>query len=264
MNRRVRLVVFGIGAVVVGGFFVAAAIHMPPFGTSFHPYRDHAVPAAVAHATANVVSSVNFDQRGLDTLGEESIFLASVMAAVALLRREPGEEERQVPDAGHILPSTKLAGYVLLPLTIVIGIDVVVHGHLTPGGGFQGGVVIATGLHLLYIAGSFRAVEGIRPLPPYRIAEAVAAAAFACLGIATALAGTGFLADVISRGRFAQLFSGGTVPVLNGIVGVAVAAGLVVLFASFLDQEILVRQDGNSAGTDETADETAEDAEPAT
>jgi multicomponent Na+:H+ antiporter subunit B len=258
MNRTARLVVFGLGAAVIAVIFVAASTHMTPFGSNFHPYRDHAVAAAVAHATANAVSSVNFDQRALDTLIEESILVGSVLAAVTLLRLEPDEEERRVPDVGHILPSTKLTGYVMLPLTIVIGIDLVVHGHLTPGGGFQGGVVIATGIHLLYIAGSFQAVEGIRPLAPYRMVEAVAGASFACLGIATALAGAGFLADVLGRGRFADLFSGGTVPMLNGIVGVAVAAGLVVLFASFLDQEIAVRKErdtdtGSGSGADSGA-----------
>jgi multicomponent Na+:H+ antiporter subunit B len=243
VNRGIRAALFLVAAAVVAGFFVAAAIHMAPFGGSFHPYRDHAIAAAVQHATANVVSSVNFDQRGLDTLIEESILLGSILGSVTLLRPQPDEEERQIPDSGNILSSTSLVGYVLLPLTLVIGIDLVVHGHLTPGGGFQGGVIIATGIHLLYVAGSFRAVEGVRPLTTYRLAEAFAGAAFACLGIATMIAGGGFLADTIDHGTFAQLFSGGTVPILNGIVGVAVAGGLVVLFASFLDQEILVRRD---------------------
>jgi len=243
VTRTARCVLFLVAAAVVAGFFVAAAMHMPPFGGSFHPYRDHSVLAALRHATANAVSSVNFDQRGLDTLIEESILLGSILGSVTLLRPQPDEEERQIPDSGTILPSTKLVGYLVLPLTLVVGIDLVVHGHLTPGGGFQGGVILATGIHLLYVAGSFRAVEGIRPLTPYRLAEAFAGAAFACLGVATLIAGGGFLADTIDRGTFAQLFSGGTVPILNGIVGVAVASGLVVLFASFLDQEILVRRE---------------------
>ena len=241
MNRRTRALVFAVAGAVLAAFFVAAALDMTPFGSGFHPYRDLAIPAAVKHATANVVASVTFDQRGIDTLVEETILLGSVLAAAALLRPVRGEEERRIPDVGRILSSTRLLGYVLLPVTIVIGIDLVVHGHLTPGGGFQGGVVIGTGIHLLYVSGSFQAVERIRPLTPYRIAEAVGAAGFVCLGLATAVAGAGFLADSIAHGTFAQLFSAGTVPILNGLVGVEVGAGVVVLLASFLDQEILVR-----------------------
>lgn len=241
MKRNTRALVFALAAAMIAAFFAAAALDMTPFGAAFHPYRDHAIRAAVAHVAPNVVSSINFDQRGIDTLVEETILLGSVLAAAALLRPQPGEDERRIPHMGRILPSTRLLGYVMLPLTVVIGIDLVAHGQLTPGGGFQGGVVIGTGIHLIYVSGSFRAVEHLRPLTPYRLAEAVGAAGFACLGLATAIAGSGFLANVLSKGEFAQLFSGGTVPVLNGLVGVEVAASVVVLLASFLDQEVLVR-----------------------
>lgn len=225
------------------GFYLAAVGHVPDFGTHLHPYRTRAVAAAIAHHTANVVSSVNFDQRALDTLIEETIMLASILGAVVLLRPAAGEEERRVPDMGRILDSTRLIGYVVLPFTIVIGLDIVVHGHLTPGGGFQGGVVLATGVHLLYVAGSFRAIERVRPLLIYRLLEAAGAAGFVVLGLAGMVISGGFLTNAVAQGRFAQLFSAGTVPLLNGLVGVEIAAGVVVLLAAFLDQEILVRLD---------------------
>jgi multicomponent Na+:H+ antiporter subunit B len=241
MTRRARLVLFFAAGVIVAVLYVAATVKMPRFGTSVHPYRDLSVAGAVAHSTANVVSAVNFDQRGLDTLIEESILLASVLGVAALLRPTPGEEERHVPEVGRILDSTRLVGYVLLPVTAIVGIDLIAHGHLTPGGGFQGGVVLGTGVHLLYVAGSFRAVEGIRPLGIYRALEAFGAAGYACLGLAGSLAGGAFLTNLIAHGRFGNLFSAGTVPILNGLVGVEVLAGTVVLLASFLDQEILLR-----------------------
>jgi multicomponent Na+:H+ antiporter subunit B len=241
MTRRARLVLFLAAGAIIAVLYVAATVKMPHFGASVHPYRDLSVAAAVAHSTANVVSAVNFDQRGLDTLIEESILLASVLGVAALLRPTPGEEERHVPEVGRILDSTRLLGYVLLPVTAVVGIDLIVHGHLTPGGGFQGGVVLGTGVHLLYVAGSFRAVEGIRPLGIYRALEAFGAAGYACLGLAGSLASGAFLTNLIAHGQFGNLFSAGTVPILNGLVGVEVLAGTVVLLASFLDQEILLR-----------------------
>jgi multicomponent Na+:H+ antiporter subunit B len=248
VSRRVRLVLFLVAAGAIAALFAGAALDMAPFGGDAHPYRDLAVAAGVRHATANLVSSVNFDQRGLDTLGEETIMLAAVLAAAALLRPARGEAERQLTEVGHILSSTRLVGYVLLPLTAVVGTDIVVHGHVTPGGGFQGGVVIATGIHLLYVAGSFSAVEGIRPLTRYRMAEAIGAAGFACLGLAGVVAGTGFLANFLPRGSFGKLFSAGTVPILNGLVGVEVLGGVIVLFACFLDQEILMRPEAGEGG----------------
>ena len=83
MSRGLRRWVLGVGLGGVGVPFALAFLGLPPVGSSVHPYRDLAVPAAVAHGTANVVASVTFDQRGLDTLGEETIFFGSVLATAA-------------------------------------------------------------------------------------------------------------------------------------------------------------------------------------
>ncbi len=174
MSRRARLVLFLVAAAGVSVLYACAFFGMPAFGSSFHPYRDHAVPAAVAHATPNVVSAVNYDQRALDTLGEETILLGSVIGAAVLLR--PSKEEREattVRDGGRVLEATALVGYLLLPVTLLIGVDVVVHGHLTPDGGFQGGVVLGTAVHLLYLSGHYRALERVRPLPVLNAGEAL-------------------------------------------------------------------------------------------
>jgi multicomponent Na+:H+ antiporter subunit B len=199
-----------------------------------------AVAAALLHRTPNVVTSVNFDQRGLDTFGEEAILLASVVGAVTLLRPGGDEEERRPPATGRVLPSTRLAGYVLLPVSLLLGIDVVVHGHLTPGGGFQGGVVLATGLHLLYLADSYPALRRLRPLHWYEHGEAIGMGAVVALGVAGLLAGAGFLANILPLGQFGQLLSAGTVPVFSVAIGVEVASGVVVLLAGFLEQHLAV------------------------
>ena len=241
MNRNVRTVVFLAAA---GGFavlLVLAVTGLPGFGGSYHPYRTLSVPAAVRHATANVVSAVNFDQRGLDTLGEESILLASVIGVATVLR--PARDETQVRPlaGGRVLESTRLLGYVMLPISLVLGFDVIAHGHLTPGGGFQGGVIVGTGIHLLYVAGSYPALQRARPLGASEWGEAIGAGAFACLGVAALVVTGAFLANFIPTGSFGQLFSSGTVALLNGAVGVEVASGTAVLLAKFIDQAVLVK-----------------------
>lgn len=242
MSRRVRMGVFVCAAGGVGALVLLAILRMPGFGGTFHPYRNHAIPAAVAHATSNVVSSINFDQRGLDTLAEESILLASVVAVATLLRKADDEEWRTRRHTGRVLDSTLLAGWVLLPVTLIIGFDVIAHGHLTPGGGFQGGVVVGTGVHLLYVAGRYTMLKKVRPLPAFEWGEAIGTAAFACLGISGVLVAGAFLDNVIPQGQFGSLFSAGTVPLLNGAVGVEVASAVVVLLSTFLDQAIGLRR----------------------
>lgn len=120
-----------------------------------------------------------------------------------------------------------------------------VHGHLTPGGGFQGGVVLATGLHVPYVTGSFRALDRLRPVPALEIGESLAAAAFAAaLGIAGLITAGSMFANMLPTGIRGQLLSSGTVPLLNIAVGIEVACGVTVLLAQFLAQEITVTKRG--------------------
>ena len=248
MRRSTRYLLFFTGGGLFAVLFVWAAVGMPSFGSSFHPYRDLAVPAAVAHSTANVVSSVNFDQRAYDTLGEETIFFASVIGAAALLRPSKDErEEKQSRSGGQVMASTRLAGYVLMPVTLVVGIDVVAHGHVTPGGGFQGGVVLATGLHLLYVAGRYEALERLRPVPALEYGEIAGMVAYAGLGLAGIAIAGAFLANAIPQGMLGQLVSAGTVDVLSFAVGVEVTAGAIVMLAHFFEQAIALRGRDNRA-----------------
>ncbi|GAA3440543.1 MnhB domain-containing protein [Kutzneria kofuensis] len=241
MSRSARWIVFWLGAGGVGTLIVLAVLKLP-FGGLVHPYRELSVPAAIGRSSPNIVSSVNFDQRALDTLGEETILLGSVVGAAALLRPSKNEREQLDRDEGRVLEATKLLGYLLLPVTLIVGADVVTHGHLTPGGGFQGGVVLATGVHLLYVAGSYRMLRRLRPTKWYQLAEAVAAGAFVVLGLVGLLLTGAFLANVLPLGVLGDLFSSGTVFFLNVAVGAAVTSGVVVLLAGFLAQALSVRE----------------------
>ncbi|WP_312033465.1 MnhB domain-containing protein [Nocardia veterana] len=240
MSGRVRLAVFLAGALGLGIAVVVAILRIPGFGNDFHPYRDAAVAAALDRHSPNVVSSINFDQRGLDTVGEEAILVAAVVGAATLLRRrsQPRPPRPAVDPSARppLLAATRLAGYLLLPVTLVIGADVVVHGHLTPGGGFQGGVVLATGLHLLYVAGDYRALRRVRPLAWYEAGEAAGMGAVLVLGAAGLAVGSGFLSNFLPKGTSGKLFSAGTVPLFSCAVGLAVGSGIVVLLAQFLDE----------------------------
>jgi multicomponent Na+:H+ antiporter subunit B len=188
-----------------------------------------------------VVSALVFDQRGIDTLGEMTIVFGSVLGAATLLRLAGDERIGSDADEPTPLPVARLFGFLLLPVALVLGVNVVVHGHLTPGGGFQGGVVLATGLHLLYVAGSYRALRQIRPLSWYHYAEAAGTGAYVLVGCAGLVAGQRFLANFLPQGETGALFSSGTVAVLSVAVGLEVAGGVVILLAQFLQQAISVR-----------------------
>ena len=240
MSRTIRMVIFAIGGLGLAVLFGAAIAGMPPFGAAHHPYRTAAVAAGLRHVTPNIISSVNFDQRGIDTLGEEMILVGSVVGSVALLRPGKRESDRPMPHGGRVMPSTQFVGYALLPFTLALGLDVVIHGHLTPGGGFQGGVILATGLHMVYVAGDYAALQRLRPVSWFDAGEALGAGGFVLLGLAGLVTAGAFMANMLPLGSFRALLSAGTVPVFNVLTGCAVACGVVVLLAAFLRQEVLI------------------------
>ncbi|QKV91525.1 sodium:proton antiporter [Streptomyces sp. NA02950] len=251
MSARGRLGLFLVGAAAFAALFTAACFGLPSFGAEHHPYGERAVRAALGHHTANAIASVNFDLRAFDTLGEESILFAAVLGAVVLLR-QTADERRTPPAPAAVHPPVRRFALLTLPVALLIGLYVIAHGQISPGGGFQGGVVAATALHLLYLAADYRALERIRPLALYEIGEAAGEFAYVVTGFAAVLAGSAFLANVLPLGTFATLSSGGTVIVLNAAVGVEVASGVVVLLARFLDQavEIVLPDDGAGGGRD--------------
>jgi multicomponent Na+:H+ antiporter subunit B len=249
----ILLVVGLLGAVTVLAVGVSG---LPAFGGHHHPYRDLAVAASLRHATANVVSAVNFDQRALDTFGEETILVASVAGVAALLRPVRRERRRRRPDV-PVMDSTRLLTAVFFPVTLLIGIDVVAHGAITPGGGFQGGVVLATGIHLLYVGGRYRLLERMRPLPLFEITEAAGLVIFIAIGAAgLAVAGHVFT-NILPQGQLGRLISSGTVVLLSGAVGMAVVSSVVILLAGFLDQALALEEvpdtDQDSDGAEEAA-----------
>lgn len=239
MSRTARLRLFLTAAAVLAAALIAAATELPAFGGARHPYGERAVAAGLAQRTANIVSSVNFDQRAFDTLGEESILFGSVLGAGMLLRLARDERKRRAA-AEPVLPSTRLFGATLLPITLLIGGYLVAHGQLSPGGGFQGGVALATALHLAYVAADYLVLKRIRPLAVLDVADAAAAGAFAALGLIGLAKGVGYLANTLPLGTFNQLSSSGLVAVVNAVVGVEVGSGVVVLLAHFLDQAVEV------------------------
>ncbi|MFG2647851.1 MnhB domain-containing protein [Streptomyces sp. NPDC048436] len=244
MSTRLRYWILGVGAVGLAALFIGAFVSLPGFGGERHPYGDRATKEALARHTANVVSSVNFDQRAFDTLGEESILFTAVVGTVVLLR-QTRDEDRVPPRPAGVDPWVRRYALLLLPVALVVGLYVVAHGQLSPGGGFQGGVIVATSVHLLYIGVDYRALERIRPVWLYEVGDAVGEAAYLLVGVGGLIGGVAFLANTLPYGTFNTLASGGTVPLLNLAVGIEVACAVVVLVSRFLDQAVEITPDGH-------------------
>lgn len=243
MNPRTRLGLVAVGGAGLAVLLVAACLRLPDFGGDSHPYGDRAVRESLARHTANTIASVNFDQRAFDTLGEMTILFAAVVGCVVLLR-QTRDEHRARPEPADVAPLVRRYALIVLPIALATGLYVIAHGQLSPGGGFQGGVVAATALHLLYLGADYHALERIRPVGLYEVGDAVSASAYVITGLAGLIGGTAFLANtVLPYGTFNTLSSGGTVPLLNAAIGMEVACAVVVLLARFLDQAVEIEEE---------------------
>jgi multicomponent Na+:H+ antiporter subunit B len=244
MKQAARLRMFAISAPLIAWLFLRAMLALPEFGNYPGPYGiilNH-VAYYQRHLT-NIVSAINFDYRGLDTLGEEFILFAAVAGVIVLLRGEPSEgetdPEQPVAPGRYNLPRSDDAAWIstgFLGLTIVFGIFVILHGALTPGGGFQGGTITGAAFLLIYLTRNYRAFRNTTPKAASDATEAIAAGAYALVGIAGLVMGGAFLQNFLPLGTTGQLMSSGTIFVINFAVGVEVTAGFTVIFLEFTEE----------------------------
>src|ERR671934_2370989 len=235
MSRRTRLWLFVVSGAVLAAAMGWALSGLPAFG-DFQGEYGRILNSVAQHErhVSNVVSSVVFDYRGVDTLGEEFMLFAAVMA-VALLLREARDEGARPEDAARS-DAVGAVGLALVGPIVVVGLYVVAHGYLTPGGGFQGGVATAGGLALLYAAGRYSSYRAASPRSLVDLAEGAGAGAYAAVGIATLIAGAAYLENVVDLGTAGTLAAGGKIPILNAPTAPAGAAAPVLIFHQFLEE----------------------------
>ncbi|HEX9375592.1 MAG TPA: hydrogen gas-evolving membrane-bound hydrogenase subunit E [Actinomycetota bacterium] len=248
MSARLRLGLFLVGGVVVAAGLLWGMAGLSGFGAADTRYgrylNDHGVHQR--HAP-NVVNAVVLDYRGFDTLGEEFILFASVMGVTLLLRLQREEAEGSPHDQaeGRMTMDTsdavRVASLALIAPSMILGLYTVVHGHLSPGGGFQGGVVLAAGPVLLYLAGRYLMLRTVHPMHALDLAEGTGAGGFVVVGLVGLIVGTAFLANVFGLGQTGSVFAAGSLPVLNVSVGVEVAAGVTLVIYEFLEQTLMIR-----------------------
>ncbi len=235
MSRNARLSLFAVSAGVLGALLVWSFTGLPSFGRFDAAYSRLLSSAAVPERhTTNVVAAVTFDYRGLDTFGEELILFASAVGGALLLRGGRGGHHGEQP-LGPSEPLRVLAASVSAFL-VLLGLWVVAHGYLTPGGGFQGGVVLAAAPVMAYLGSDFRTFRRASPTLLADAAEGAAIAAFAVVGLLGLVEGTAFLENVLPLGTSGELLSSGSIAVLSWATAVEVAAALTLLFTEFLEE----------------------------
>lgn len=123
----------------------------------------------------------------------------------------------------------KICGSITLPLALLLGIYIVLHGHLSPGGGFQGGVIIASAVLIFYISYGRNKTLNVFSKSKFSKIEEFGALTFIFVASLGLIYGVSFFSNVLTKGNLGNLFSSGTIFFMNFAVGFKVLAGISVL-----------------------------------
>ena len=214
-------------AVLFRGLFVVSGERIP--GRASAHYLSHTLEETGA---LNVVAAILLDYRAFDTLGETTVIFTAVFGISLLL------SGGRYVHSGHGLSFIVKRGMALLtPFILLYAASILFLGHLTPGGGFQGGSVFATAAILICVVYGTN-FEAARISPKTKETfEAGGAVLFVFIGLLGIAWGGGFLANLsgpFSAGTPGSLFSGGNMLLLNLAVGMKVGAGLSSIFYTMI------------------------------
>ncbi len=181
----------------------------------------------------NVITGILLTYRGFDTLGEVAV-LFMVAAGVGLVLGESSRRaEVAETEAEAIVAPTELVrngAAVLFPLIAIFAAYIIMNGHLSAGGGFQGGAIIASGVMLLLLANPQYALDH----DFLGITESLAGVLYVLAGIAGMIFAGGFLdSRMLPLGQFGAFFSAGAIPVISVLLGIKVGCELSVIIDRF-------------------------------
>jgi multicomponent Na+:H+ antiporter subunit B len=248
VTARTRTWLFLAAMGGLAAFYVWGLTGLPGFGNYPGPYGYIINHIAVIQTKATgVVSAVNFEYRGFDTVGEEFILFIAATGVSSVLRQLRGEHQESASaaaiQADGPAPSdaVRQATVLFAGPVLLMGWFLGSHAQTSPSGGFQGGVILATAFILIYLAGQSLIFRRFSPVALTDAVGAVGAGGFAVIGVAAMLQGLPYLYNFLPLGSVpGAVSSSGTIALISFFVGIEVAAAFVLIVSELLEQTLLV------------------------
>ncbi|MBU4485914.1 MAG: Na(+)/H(+) antiporter subunit B [Candidatus Delongbacteria bacterium] len=190
--------------------------------------KEYAERGAAELGTANLVTSIVVTYRGLDTLGEVSVLFIAATGVAVLLRRRKDEEiliQKVKRQSSEILQT---GTDLLVPIIIMFGVYIFINGHLSPGGGFQGGAVIASAVLLSFLSDiNYKINHTV-----FGLIESLSGVFYVLIGVLGIFLAGGFLDNrILPLGEYGTILSAGAIPLIYTLIGLKVGTEL----ASIID-----------------------------
>lgn len=230
MIRRFSVLLLLIG---LGIIFAALLFDYTPdseLNLTGHYYATHTTEDIGA---TNIVTAIIVTYRGLDTIGEVTVlFLTAAIVGLVLARGHHKAHTLQ-----HDVPRGELlciGSNLLVPLILMLGAYVFINGHLTPGGGFQGGAIIASATLLMLLTDPLKRFSH----RIIAIVESLSGLFIVSIGVLGVFLAGGFLDNrILPTGELGALFSAGAIPIIYSFVGLKVGAEFSSMLVSFSETE---------------------------
>ena len=230
----------GVVVTIAGAFLLSALPDFPEWGASDSPVNAKVAPYYILNTIAdshvpNVVTSVLADYRGFDTLLETTVVFIACIAIYSILRVDKAKLEAGEPAAAPVPrydPGDSLivrqASRFMVPFMQLFALYVIAHGHYSPGGGFQGGVILGASLILLAISFDLKFLLRQWREKPLMLLVASGVCLYATVGLACMFTGGNYLdygsLDSVLPNDRAMARS-------HGILLVEIGVGITVMFS---------------------------------
>lgn len=179
---------------------------------------------------ANAVTTVIAYFRGLDTLGEIAVLFIASLGIGLMLHTNT---KCNIKAESNFMLQT--ASKLLFPIIMLFGIYVMIYGHLSPGGGFQGGVIIASAVLLLLISHKeFEVPHGL-----IVALETFAGVSYVLIGLIGLLVLDTFLGNFLPHdiSQMGLLLSGGIIPLIYIIIGIKVGSEMSMIVQNLIKRD---------------------------
>ena len=240
-GQRLAFIVVAVLATLI----IYATFEKPRLGDPDAPVHQHVAPWYLEKTPEymgfpNVVTAVLGSFRGYDTLGEVFVVFAACIGVLFILGVKPKEGSMYDANASglrhHLIP--QVVGRLLIPFIVLFGLYVQFHGEYGPGGGFQAGALIASGI-ILYALLEGEAAA-LRAVPESVLMGLVIGGAclYGSVGIVCMFMGGNFLeySVLLSNPVSGQQFG---IILIEAGVGMAVCGALLRIFHAFASRPVL-------------------------
>lgn len=237
VTPRRRRLPGAIAVLLVGGTLGYATLDLPDFGSADSPVQRHPVTEVYLHRSQedigipNTVTSVLASYRGLDTLGELVVVFTAGLAVLSLLGPLARPEQTRPTADFHLADYRviRVVSGVLMPFILLFALYVLFHGDYGPGGGFQAGVIFASGFVLYGLVFGLDRAQRVVPRAALWFLVSLGLLLYIGLGLTTMLLGGSFLDyDVLARHPETGQHLG--ILVVETAIGITVASVMTMIF----------------------------------